>query len=572
MKYKIKNLFNYNNNYLYNLLMNRGINNLEDFLFPKEENLLSPLLLDNIEKAYEILTNNWEKGIIILVDCDTDGYTSAAVMWKYLKDKYPEANMTFILHENKQHGLEDTYNQILEKEQSLLIIPDASSNDYNFHKILKENGKEIIILDHHEADSYSENACVINNQLSKNYPNKGLSGVGVTYKFCKFIDEKDNTNFADKYLDLVAVGMIGDMMPIVTLENRYLFKKGLQSIKNEGLKKLIDKQSFSIGDTFHLTPMKISFYIAPLINALIRVGKINEKEILFKSLIEGDTIVPSTKRGVKPGATETIAEQNARNCVNARSRQNRMKEKALDVLEMEICKNGLNDNKILIVEVGDNDIDTSLTGLVAMNLVSKHKKPTLVIREDNTDYLKGSGRGENTSELKDFKQFLVESGYFDFAEGHPNAFGVSIHKNNIDKFINYANEKLKNVDFNEGIYEVDFCFDCEDENLINAITQIGEYPEIWSQGNEEPYFAIKNIRLTYSDVSIIGKNSDTLKFTKNGVTYIMFKANELIEKIQGKTEFTLEIIGKANLNEWAGNITPQIMIEDYNFRNTLLDF
>ena len=59
---------------------------------------------------------------------------------------------------------------------------------------------------------------------------------------------------------------------------------------------------------------------------------------------------------------------------------------------------------------------------------------------------------------------------------------------------------------------------------------------------------------------------------KNGVTYVMFKANRLIEEVQGKTEFTLEIVGRANRNEWAGTVTPQIMIEDYNFRNTLLDF
>ena len=126
--------------------------------------------------------------------------------------------------------------------------------------------------------------------------------------------------------------------------------------------------------------------------------------------------------------------------------------------------------------------------------------------------------------------------------------------------------------FNEGVYEVDFLFDCENEDLINAIDQIGSRPEIWSQGNDEPYFAIENIKLSCDDVSIIGKNSDTLRFVKNGVTYVMFKANRLIEEVQGKTEFTLEIVGRANLNEWAGTVTPQIMIEDYNFRNTLLDF
>jgi single-stranded-DNA-specific exonuclease len=207
-----------------------------------------------------------------------------------------------------------------------------------------------------------------------------------------------------------------------------------------------------------------------------------------------------------------------------------------------------------------------------MNLVSKYKRPVLVVREDSEGFLKGSGRGLDKSELKDFKQFLSDSGFFDYAEGHANAFGGSIHKNNVDKFTKYANEKLKDVKFDEGVYEVDFHFGANDDELKTAITQIGSRPELWSQGNDEPYFAVDGISLSCDDINIIGKGADTLKFTVNGVTYIMFKANELIEQVSGKQEFSLEIIGRANLNEWAGSITPQILIEDYNFRNTLLDF
>lgn len=572
MKYKLNKLQNYSSHYLENLLLNRGIFNTSEFLYPSVDSLLPEGNLDNIEEAYKALMTNWDLGILILVDCDADGYTSAATMWNYLRDSFPEAKMEYVLHEGKQHGLEDTIDEVLNSECGLIIIPDASSNDEEYHKMLNEAGKTVIVLDHHEADKYSNYATVVNNQLSNLYENKNLSGVGVVYKFCTYIDKMRDTHFADKYLDLVAVGMIGDMMKITSLENRYLYKKGLSNITNYGLEKLIEKQAFSIGDTAHLTPTKISFYIAPLINALIRVGKMSEKKVLFEALIDGQRFVPSTKRGARDGATESIAEQNARNCTNARSRQNRAKEKAMDLLEMEICKNSLDENKIIIVEVEDDAIDTTLTGLVAMNLVSKYKKPVLVVREDSEGYLKGSGRGTDKSELKDLKQFLIDSGYFDFAEGHANAFGVSIHKSKVEKFTEYANEKLKDVNFNEGVYEVDFLFDCENEDLVNAIDQIGSRPEIWSQGNDEPYFAIKNIKLSCDDVSIIGKNSDTLRFVRNGVTYVMFKANRLIEEVQGKTEFTLEIVGRANLNEWAGTVTPQIMIEDYNFRNTLLEF
>ena len=572
MKFKLTREVKPTDNYLLSLLADRGIEDSNSFLSPHSMNELPHEFLDNIDEAYDLLTRYWKEGVLILVDCDTDGYTSAALMWNYLKDKYPEIEMEYLLHTGKQHGLEDTWRTILDSDKKLIIIPDASSNDEEYLKILNEENKVVIVLDHHEAEKYSEYACVVNNQLSQMYSNKFLSGVGVVFKFCEYIDLKDQTSYANKYYDLVAVGMIGDMMKITSLENRSLFKKGLDQINNFGLKKLVEKQAFSIGDTDHLTPTKISFYIAPLINAMIRVGKEDEKKTLFESFIDGERYVPSTKRGARAGETESIAEQNARNCTNARSRQNRAKEKAMDLLEMEICKNGLDENKIILVEVEDDSIDTTLTGLVAMNLVSKYKRPVLVVREDSEGFLKGSGRGLDKSELKDFKQFLSDSGFFDYAEGHANAFGGSIHKNNVDKFIKYANEKLKDVQFDEGVYEVDFCFSADDDNLNTAIHQIGARPDIWGQGNDEPYFAVQNISLSCDEVNLIGKNADTLKFTKNGITYIMFKATELIEKIQNKTEFSLEIVGRANLNEWMGNVTPQIIIEDYNFRNTLLDF
>ena len=88
----------------------------------------------------------------------------------------------------------------------LILIPDAGSNDYEAHAALKNKNIDTIILDHHLADKISDDAIVINNQLS-DYPNKELSGVGVVYQFCRYIDEKMQTNYADYYLDLVALGL-----------------------------------------------------------------------------------------------------------------------------------------------------------------------------------------------------------------------------------------------------------------------------------------------------------------------------------------------------------------------------
>ena len=80
------------------------------------------------------------------------------------------------------------------------------SNDYAYHKKLKEQGRTVIVLDHHLADHISEDAIIINNQLS-NYPNKEFSGAGITWQFCRYLDKLTKNNYADEFLDLVALGL-----------------------------------------------------------------------------------------------------------------------------------------------------------------------------------------------------------------------------------------------------------------------------------------------------------------------------------------------------------------------------
>ena len=145
--------------------------------------------------------------IFVQVDSDVDGYTSAAAFINYanmLAPGHAQQNISYRIHNGKEHGLiVDT----IPKDVKLVVAPDSSSNDYEQHKILKEQGVDVLVLDHHEADKVSEYACVINNQLSKNYSNKNLSGVGVVYKFCQYIDKICNLEYADNLLDLVAVGL-----------------------------------------------------------------------------------------------------------------------------------------------------------------------------------------------------------------------------------------------------------------------------------------------------------------------------------------------------------------------------
>lgn len=559
---------NYTDNYLVNLLKERGVNSLEDYLEPSFKHLQQPEDFDNIQEGWKILedTLNSNGSILLIVDCDVDGYTSGAIMYTYLKKLDPEVNIEYWLHEGKQHGLEDHIKKLLSQDKvyDLIICPDSSSNDEEYHTLLKESGTKILVLDHHEVDEgqkFSSNAVIINNQLSMRYMNKDLTGAGVAWQFCRYIDNKTNNRYADDLIDLAALGVCGDAGSVLDMENRYIMKTGFKYINNYFFKEAIKKQDYSMKGV--VNPTSVAFYIVPMMNAIVRVGTMEEKERLFMALVDGTQMVPSGKRGAK-GTMEQVAIESLRECTNAKSRQNRIIESMVESLEIKIHKHDLLENKILFVRLDDDDkFPAEITGLVAMKLAARFKRPTILARLNTDGYNKGSLRNNNDCELTDFKKFLNESGYFEYAQGHANAAGCSIKDSNLSAFHNYANEKLKDMDFGEGMYDVHFERSITHNDIGDLVLDLGRYPEIWGQGNSEPMIHIFNILLDWKDIEIIGKGNDTLKFTINGVTYIKFKATNMIEELRQLGKIKLSIIGKANINEWAGRKTPQIMIEAY---------
>ena len=148
----------------------------------------------------------------------------------------PQQQISYILHEHKEHGLEDHIENIIDSNEyyDLVILPDSSSNDYEYHETLGEHNMKCLILDHHEIDpnqAISSNAIIINNQLSPDYPNKELTGAGVTWQFCRQYDYIHNTCFTDDLIDLAALGVCGDMGSILDLENRYIMIEGFKHMR-----------------------------------------------------------------------------------------------------------------------------------------------------------------------------------------------------------------------------------------------------------------------------------------------------------------------------------------------------
>ena len=575
MKYQLLNPngeINKNLSILEQILINRGIeqNNIQHYLNTTDEDILNPLLLNNMRAGAEMLVAQIIKNepLMVQVDSDCDGYTSAALLINYINSLFPtyaQNNILYRIHNGKEHGL---ISETIPEGITLAIAPDSSSNDYEVHKELFNRGIKTLVLDHHEAETESAFACVINNQLC-DYPTKSLSGVGIVYKFCSYIDSLLGINNADNFLDLVALGMIADVMDLRDFETHHLIKKGLKNIQNHFLAAMVEKQSYSLGN--ELTPIGIAFYIAPYVNATVRTGNPEEKELLFQAMLDfkSDELIPSTKRGCK-GEMERIVEQACRNCTNIKNKQTKIRDENLQIIDNLIHENNLLDNKILAIRLSkEYQTDKNLTGLIANQLMSKYQRPVLLLNqtedEEHRIMWEGSGRNYDKADFENFKDFLNNSGFVEYGEGHQSAFGCGIYDYKFNEFLAYVNNALKDLKF-EPCYKVDFIFQGNRFDGNNVI-EIAQHKDLWGQAIDEPLIVIENLNVHKDNISLMSADKNpTLKIQlNNGVSLIKFKFSkeefETLKREEGS--IVMNIVGKCAINEWNGRITPQLLIEDY---------
>ena len=558
------------------IFTSRGMNlkDINHYLNTTNEDILDPQLIMNIKEGAKMLIKHIHEGdkVLIQIDSDADGFTSSALLLNYLNCLFPafvKNNISYRFHTGKQHGIPlEIIDDIINKGYKLVIAPDAASNDYEQHRILKENNVDVLIIDHHEAEKVSKDACVINNQLC-DYPTKSLSGVGMVYKFCSYIDKILDENYANLFIDLVSVGMLADMMDLRDFETRHLVVNGLKQIRNPYLKGMVSTNNYSIEKGGGLNPFTVAFYIAPYINAVVRVGTQDEKLMLFESMLDyrGYELIPSTKRGCK-GQTETRVEQACRNCLNIKKRQTNARDSSLNIIEHEIKEKNLLNHKILFIQV--KDVDKNLTGLIANELASKYQRPTLLlnkkVNENNEISWEGSGRNYSNSPIENLREFLLNTGYALYSEGHGSAFGFGILDSNVDKFLNHVDELLADFDFSP-CYRVDKIYHSANFNT-NDILKIGKLKSIWGQGLEEPLIALEQIDLKKCQFNLMSPDKNpTLKITlPNGLSLIKFRSSEEEYDKIVNSDFNcvnMNIVGACDVNVWGGKTTPQIRIEDY---------
>lgn len=492
----------------------RGIEDIDEFFNPTEKSLNDPYLIKNLDViANRIIKAVYEKELIaISVDPDCDGICSGAILYNYLK--HLTDNLYLIYSQrNTGHGVENQLRMIKEGT-SLVVILDSSTNSVKACKSLKERGIDVVIVDHHAFEEENPYAIIANPQMDDS-PNKHLSGAGLTWKLITIIDDYSLTDQvqADDFIDLACVGMVGDVMRMDVLENRYIVKNGLENIKNKGLRailQLTNKYNKPLNTT------SISFGVVPLLNGATRMDKI---ELAIELLTSED---------------EVRCLEIAKGLEKLKKERKETENKLMEAYEKSI---DLNDKILFAI---DSQASKNFNGLIAQKLAQKYKRPAIVLKRDQ-ERLSGSFRSYGGFKLKDFLRTVGV-----FGMGHQEAGGVEILYSRLDKIKKAINEKLDPSVFESEI-EYDLAFESVDDITYEDVEDIMKFDYITGNGFPKSKFVVKNVFVL--ERKVIGSNKDTVKFSCDGIEMIKFLVDEKwAENVDAFDE--VNAIGNLEINRW----------------------
>lgn len=544
MKYKLKGEIK--NNVVDTILSNRNLTEekVEWLLNADESNWEDTRNYININDAYECLMENIYKfkNILICMDEDLDGVSSASMIYQFIKDDLNYNNVFYTIHSrNKTHGLSDEIVNKAINSCDLLIMPDAASSDIEGQKKLLEQGVDFIALDHHlfNVNVIPPGAIVVNNK-DGNVENAFGSGAAVTYKFIHYVAEQENIDLGNKYIDLVNLANIADMMDMTSLENRYIFNEGKQinNITNTMLNTFIKEYNIKP----YLKIDDVAWNIAPLCNSIIRNGTVDDKDMLFRAFIGEDETVQYKSRGQYK--EQSLQEAVIRIGNNLKRRQKDLIDKAT-----KGKVNLLSKDTDMVVLINSQNIDRNITGVVANKFLQMYNKPILMLREDKNRY-RGSARCPN--QIESFNEICKESGLFEYVEGHDNSFGYSIQKDNIDKFIEFINEKFKDVDFTNEV-EVDYIY--EKSIPLEDVILVGELEDVWCNTLKRPKFIIKGVKVNSKKIKKVGFANysfmnNKILFRKDYCSKVFF--NKMIDEENNEKhdkDLVLDILCSIKLND-----------------------
>ena len=532
MGLKIKPLLNKvnKNKFIQEYLKALGVEDINLYLNPDSSCLDDAKFYPNIEKAANLLfkatTDKYKIGLLVDVDCD--GMCSATIIRTFLNTYY-DIDPVIYIRQGKAHGLrasasEDIVEQIKADGIQLMIIPDAGTNDAPECHDLKAHGCDTLILDHHKVEINNPDAVIVNHHLG-NGLNTALSGTGVTAKFIQYYCEYYHVD-APYMDDLVAMSIFSDSCSLISLENRCYADIGMNRVENEMIKAMLP-----LASRYGVNPTGYSWAMIPLINAICRQEKIDDKRRLFDAMSGHGDIEEATKM-----------------CKSAHRLQADEVKQIMEEVEPTLDLN----HKVAVGYAKPQD--ANLIGLVANKFMSKYHKPIILLRPMNTTTWSGSFRSPVP-----LNEIINNSGY-GRALGHDFAAGVYVKKADLPKLIDY----LDTIDFpDEPEIEVTACLDASDVN-VKMCQMCEDNKELYGTGVPEPTFFFQDI-IYPENVQMFKKRTTTIKVTLDGMDFLMFMANQdQIDDFTFSGPKLVNIVATLSTNTWNNVTTKQGKIKNYS--------
>ena len=532
MGLKIKPLLNKvnKNKFIQEYLKALGVEDINLYLNPDSSCLDDAKFYPNMEKAANLLfnavTDKYKIGLLVDVDCD--GMCSATIIRTFLNTYY-DIDLVVYIRQGKAHGLrasasEDIVEQIKADGIQLMIIPDAGTNDALECHDLKAHGCNTLILDHHKVEVDNPDAVIVNHHLG-NGLNTALSGTGVTAKFIQYYCEYYHVD-APYMDDLVAMSIFSDSCSLISLENRCYADVGMHRVENEMIKAMLP-----LANRYGVNPTGYSWAMIPLINAICRQEKIDDKRKLFDAMSGHGDIDEAIKM-----------------CKAAHRLQADEVKQIMEEVEPTLDLN----HKVVVGYAKPQD--ANLIGLVANKFMSKYHKPIILLRPMNATTWSGSFRSPVP-----LNEIINNSGY-GRALGHDFAAGVYVKKADLPKLIDY----LDTIDFpDEPEINVTACLNASDVN-VKMCQMCEDNKELYGTGVPEPTFFFQGI-IYPENVQMFKKRTTTIKVTLDGMDFLMFMANQdQIDDFTFNVPKLINIVATLSTNTWNNVTTKQGKIKNYS--------
>ena len=526
------------------VLVNRGLTNeneIEVFLNPTRKDFYDPYLLEDmdiaVEKIQEVI--NKKGRILIYGDYDVDGITSIAVLKKFLDERGLDVAYHIPNRLNEGYGLKkETLEEISKQNYDLMITVDCGISAIEEVEYANSLGINTIITDHHETLEEIPKAIAVVNPKRRDskYPFRGLAGVGVVFKLIQALSIKLGLEEKEylKYLDLVCVGTISDIVPLIG-ENRVIAKLGLKLIevtKNLGLRELLKVARYKKIDS-----STISFGVAPRINACGRMGHAEEalKLFLTSNIVEAQEI------------TKELEQYN-------QERQN-IEKKIFTEANEQIEKDIENINSIVL---GSENWHHGVIGIVASKLTEMYYKPSVLVCFED-DIAKGSGRSILGFDLHN--ALCETSEYLEKFGGHEMAVGLTLKKENFPEFKQKFQELVDNSNISDIVPIINVDYQLTGREIKKEIAQQIQLLEPFGEANKMPIILFKNLKISSIRALSEGKHLKlSLNYENQWIDAIGFNMGHLSEEYQLGDK--VDIVGTLEINEFNGNEYLQINMKD----------